>query len=111
MLNENLISLSKKRSQLKAAVTKMVQECYSWIVDKKLPDRQVEMKLIETLRSITAGKIYVEVERARLTHRLAKMMEEDGDVQKAAKTMQELAVGFQILYYFLINLPYVDPLE
>ena len=30
---------------------------------------QVELKLIETLRTVTEGKIYVEVERARLTHR------------------------------------------
>ncbi len=41
---------------------------------------------------MTAGKIYVEVERARLTKRLAEMLEKDDDVQKAAKTMQELAV-------------------
>ena len=27
------------------------------------------MKLIDTLRTVTAGKIYVENERARLTHR------------------------------------------
>ena len=57
-----------------------------------LPSREVELKLIETLRTITEGKIYVEVERARLTHRLASMQEEDGDLTSAAKTMQELQV-------------------
>ena len=92
LLNEHLILLAKKRSQLKAAVTKMVQECYGWVKEATLPTRQVEFKLIETLRTITKGKIYVETERARLTHRLSKMQEEDGDLNAAAKTMQELQV-------------------
>ena len=61
-----------------------------------LPSREVELKLIETLRTITEGKIYVEVERARLTHRLASMQEEDGDLTSAAKTMQELQVGSSV---------------
>merc|ERR1712088_1296551 len=39
-----------------------------------------------------AGKIYVENERARLTHRLAKIHEKDGKVEEAAKIMQELQV-------------------
>jgi hypothetical protein len=38
------------------------------------------------------GKIYVENERARLTHRLAKMKEEEGDLQEAARILQELQV-------------------
>lgn len=84
--------LTKKRSQLKAAVAKMVQECYSWIKEDKMPSKEVELKLIETLRVVTKGKIYVEVERARLTHRLAQMLEKDGDVAGAAKTMQDLQV-------------------
>merc|ERR1712095_133131 len=48
--------------------------------------------LINTLRTVTEGKIYVEVERARLTHRLAKMKEAEGNVSEAAKIMQELQV-------------------
>jgi len=92
LLNEHIILLSKKRSQLKAAVAKMVQQCYAWVKDSKLPSREIELKLIETLRTITKGKIYVEVERARLTHRLSQMQEEDGDIAAAAKTMQDLQV-------------------
>lgn len=37
-------------------------------------------------------KIYVEVERARLTHRLAKIKEEEGDIAGAASVMMELQV-------------------
>jgi len=37
-------------------------------------------------------KIYVEVERARLTHRLAKIKEAEGDIAGAAAVMLELQV-------------------
>ncbi|XP_030036703.2 26S proteasome non-ATPase regulatory subunit 12 [Manduca sexta] len=89
-LNDHIVLLSKRRSQLKQAVVKMVQECYTYV--DKTPDKETKIKLIETLRSITEGKIYVEVERARLTHILAKIREEEGDVNEAAKIIQELQV-------------------
>merc|ERR1712115_614845 len=76
----------------KTAVAKMVQQCYTWVKEGQLPSKQVELKLINTLRTVTEGKIYVEVERARLTHRLAKMKETDGEVAEAAKIMQDLQV-------------------
>ena len=57
-----------------------------------MPTKAEEVRLIETLRTVTSGKIYVEVERARLTHRLAKIQEKDGQLEQAAKTMQELQV-------------------
>merc|ERR1712045_10298 len=69
-----------------------VQQCYAWVKDSKLPSREIELKLIETLRTVTGGKIYVGVERARLTHRLAQMQEADKDVSAACKTMQDLQV-------------------
>ena len=39
-----------------------------------------------------AVQIYVEIERARLTKRLAKIKEASGDVDEAADTLQEVAV-------------------
>lgn len=36
--------------------------------------------------------MYVEVERARLTHKLAKMKEEEGNITEAANIIQELQV-------------------
>ena len=41
---------------------------------------------------MTEGKIYVEVERARLTHKLAKIREEEGNITEAANIIQELQV-------------------
>lgn len=54
-LNEHIVLLSKRRSQLKQAVTKMVQECCTYV--DKTPDRETMIKLIETLRSVTEGKV------------------------------------------------------
>ena len=52
------------------------------------------LKLIDTLRIVTAGKIYVENERARLTHRLSLIHETDDNIAEAATIMQELQVTF-----------------
>jgi 26S proteasome regulatory subunit N5 len=41
---------------------------------------------------LDAGKIYVEIERARLTKRLAGILEAEGKVEEAADTLQEVAV-------------------
>lgn len=68
----------------------MVQECCTYV--DKTPDKETKIKLIETLRSISEGKIYVEVERARLTHILAKIREEENNIAEAAKIIQELQV-------------------
>ena len=43
-------------------------------------------------RSWCAAQIYVEIERARLTRRLAGIWEEEGKIDEAADTLQEVAV-------------------
>ncbi|XP_042239997.1 26S proteasome non-ATPase regulatory subunit 12-like [Homarus americanus] len=90
LLNETVVTLTKKRSQIKMAVTKMVQKCCDYV--DKAPDKDAKLKLMDTLRTVTAGKIYVEVERARLTHKLAVMKEAEGDITEAATILQELQV-------------------
>jgi hypothetical protein len=58
----------------------------------QITDLPVKTALIETLSTVTAGKIYVEVERARLVRQLAKIKEAAGDIDAAAEAMQEVAV-------------------
>jgi 26S proteasome regulatory subunit N5 len=89
-LNEYISILVRRRSQSKQAVVKMIQECCTYV--DKTPDKETKLKLIETLRTVTEGKIYVEVERARLTKMLADIRESDGDVIGAATIMEELQV-------------------
>jgi len=71
-------------------VVKMVQEAQTYI--DQLPTKDLQYELIDTLRLVTEGKIYVEVERARLTYKLAKMREDEGDIAKAGTILQELQV-------------------
>lgn len=89
-LNENIVLLTKKRSQIKQSVTKMIQEACTYV--DKTPNLDTKLKLIDTLRTVTAGKIYVEIERARLTRTLAKIKEDGGKVTEAADILQELQV-------------------
>jgi len=88
-LREHIVLLSKKRGQLKRPVTDMVHLAMGWI-EKQTKERKVE--LIETLNEITDGKIFVEVEKARLTLILADMKEADGQVEEAANLLQEVQV-------------------
>ncbi|KAI0562978.1 Proteasome component [Gracilaria domingensis] len=89
-IGEYAVLISKRRAQLKAAVQKTVQEIMSYL--EETPDEKTKLSMLETLRDVTAGKIFVELERARLTRTLAKIKEEKGDIDTAATIMQEMQV-------------------
>lgn len=89
-LNDIVVVYTKKRSQLKQAVAKMIQECFTYV--EQTPDMATKLKLIETLRTVTEGKIYVENERARLSMVLSKIKENAGNITEAAEILQELQV-------------------
>lgn len=86
---EYAVLISKRRAQLKAAVQKTVQEVMSYLDET---DEKTKLSLLETLRDVTVGKIFVELERARLTRTLAAIKEEKGDIEGAALIMQEMQV-------------------
>lgn len=88
-LKEHIVVLTKKRGQLKRAITDMVHLAMGWLDDL---DKEKKLDLIGTLNEVTEGKIFVEVEKARLTQMLATIKEEEGDVQAAADLMQEVQV-------------------
>ena len=68
----------------------MVQEACTYV--DEISNLEVKLKLIDTLRTVTAGKIYVEIERARLTRKLAAIREAENNIDEAATIMQELQV-------------------
>ncbi|KAA8491776.1 26S proteasome non-ATPase regulatory subunit 12 [Porphyridium purpureum] len=90
-LNANVVALSKRRAQLKQAVVKMVQAAMEQGLDFA-PDMEAKVALIETLREVCSGKIYVELEEARLTRMIADIYEARGEVVKAADIMQDMQV-------------------
>jgi 26S proteasome regulatory subunit N5 len=68
----------------------MVQEAFTYV--DQINDMEAKLKLIDSLRTVTAGKIYVEIERARLTRKLATYKEEQENVEEAAQILLELQV-------------------
>ncbi|KAL8745339.1 MAG: hypothetical protein Q9190_002527 [Brigantiaea leucoxantha] len=90
LLNEQVLLLSKKHGQLKQATTKMVQVVMGFI--DEVPTQEKKVSVIETLRTVTEGKIFVEVERARVTRILSNMKKEQGDLNAAADILCELQV-------------------
>ena len=65
LLNEHVVLISKRRAQLKQAVGATVRETIKYL--DHTPDEETKVELIRTLTSVTEGKIYLELERARLT--------------------------------------------
>mmetsp|Transcript_4642 Transcript_4642/g.7740 ORF Transcript_4642/g.7740 Transcript_4642/m.7740 type:complete len:443 (+) Transcript_4642:44-1372(+) len=89
-LNETISMLSKRRAQLKQAVGAMVQLASKYV--DELTDEVTKLALIETLRAVSEGKMFVEVERARLTKILAQIHEAKGEAVEARKMMVETVV-------------------
>lgn len=99
-----LKTLSTRRSQKSKAVASLVSTCLPWVVDvdgdgfTPLPasggDDAAKARdaLVEELRKITDGKMYLEAERARLTRTAAVLREAAGDVAGAADVLQEVHV-------------------
>jgi len=75
---------------IKYAIKNMVQDCCEML--DKILDEQQRNKIVDTLRTVTAGKIYVEVERARLTKRVVEKLEKEGKIDEAWKELLELQV-------------------
>jgi 26S proteasome regulatory subunit N5 len=90
LLNEQVLLLSKKHGQLKQATTKMVQVVMGFL--DEVPDLDTKLSVIETLRTVTEGKIFVEVERARVTRILSNIKKEQGDLSAATDILCELQV-------------------
>ena len=90
LLSDQTLVLSKKHGQLKQAITKMVQTVMGFL--DKTPSLETKLSVIETLRTVTEGKIFVEVERARVTKILSDIKKQQGDLKGATETLCELQV-------------------
>ncbi|KAJ1725362.1 proteasome regulatory particle subunit, partial [Coemansia biformis] len=90
MLEQEVVAMTKKYGQMKQAIAKMVQKAMEYV--DRTPDEQTRIELIESLRTVTEGKIHVEVERARLTRMRVGIYEKHGDIKAACDTLQEIQV-------------------
>ncbi|KAJ1739440.1 proteasome regulatory particle subunit, partial [Coemansia sp. RSA 1086] len=89
MLEQQVAAMAKKHAQLKQAITKMVQKAMTYLDQAAEPTRT---ELIDGLRKVTEGKMFVEVEYARLTRMRANIYEQQGQINKAADLLQEVQV-------------------
>ena len=88
-LFEMIKYLMNKRGQSKKAQIEMIQLAMTWINETDEPHRTT---LIETIRDVTAKKIFLEVEYARCVLMIVKGKESDNDILEAAKILQEVQV-------------------
>lgn len=89
-LNENLTLLSKRRGLIKESVKQMVQRAQAMLTNDL--EYNIRMDLITTILAITEGKIYLEKPRARIVLYLAKIREDEGKIDEAAKILQDVQV-------------------
>ncbi|KAG6854217.1 hypothetical protein C0991_009235 [Blastosporella zonata] len=72
LLNSTISVLSKKHGQLKAAVQAIVELSMGWLDEIKQANGVPKwLEVVETLRGVTEGKIFLETPRARVTLLLA----------------------------------------
>lgn len=90
LMNENVQILSKKHGQLKIAITKMVQLVMKFLPET--PNLETKLAVIDTLRVVTEGKLFVEVERARITRELSNIKKSQGNLGEAKNVLCELQV-------------------
>lgn len=88
-VHEYIKILARKRGQLKRAISDLVLLVMKWLDEI---EEKEKFALITTLCEVTEGKIFVEVERARLTKLLAEDKEKKGDIDGACELMQEVQV-------------------
>ncbi|OMJ83601.1 hypothetical protein SteCoe_15453 [Stentor coeruleus] len=79
--------LSKRRRQPKQAIVGMIKHSISYL-DTLARDHI----LLDTIRTVCEGKIYLEIEFARLTKRMSENYEAKNDLEKASSLLQEVQV-------------------
>lgn len=90
-LNEELQTLVKKHGQAKQAISALVQEVLKLLA--RAPSPAEEVRTIETVRQISEGRIFLELERAQATRRLADIeVARSQNYARAAELMGELQV-------------------
>jgi 26S proteasome regulatory subunit N5 len=91
-LNECIESFTlRKHLQSDEAIGAMIRKCCEF--SDKISDIGVKMKLLEKLKYVTDGKLYAEIERAKICKELASMRKNiENDIEGAIKTLEDLKI-------------------
>jgi 26S proteasome regulatory subunit N5 len=110
-LDELIVLLSKKHGQLKSSIQvliKTVIDNLSKLQNNKKQDLDNKIKIIETIRTVTDKKIFVEVERAVVSRMLAEIyLNEYKDLDKAVDILCDLQVETYSLMPFSDKIEYI----
>jgi len=89
-LSSSVGVLCKRRGQSQKAITDLVAFALSAAPGAPTPGDRVEV--LEAVKAVTDGRLFVEVERARATLALARLAEGAGRVAEASETLQEVQI-------------------
>jgi 26S proteasome regulatory subunit N5 len=89
-INQHITLLCTRRAQLTKVLMTVVKTAFGWLAET--PDDETKRKLIDTIRTVSAGKIVVELEHARTTRILSQMHEREGKLNEAGDLLQEVQV-------------------
>lgn len=88
-LNESVLMFAmKKHLQSEQAIGEMIRECCKF--SDLITDKAQKVKLLETLKTVTNGKLYSEMERAKICKDLALIVKEDGNITRAIEILEDL---------------------
>lgn len=87
-LGSNVAIIARRHGYSRTSVTKIVT--ISMEALDLISDEETRINLIKILRDVTEGKIFVEVERARLTRYLVDYMESKGELSESMNLLQDL---------------------
>ncbi|KJA25803.1 hypothetical protein HYPSUDRAFT_134159 [Hypholoma sublateritium FD-334 SS-4] len=98
LMNSTITVLSKKHGQLKAAVQAIVELSMTWLSDIKAKvGLEQWLELVETLRGVTEGKIFLETPRARVTLLLSHYHEQLSTSKDAKDSKASLITASELL--------------
>lgn len=87
-LGYHVTILSKRRGAFRTTVTHLVQLTMETLL--KIEDEEIRINLINVVREVTEGKIFVEVERAKATSILVDYLEKQGKLEIANNLLNDL---------------------
>lgn len=90
-LNENILMFAmKKHLQSEQAIGEMIRECCKF--SDLITDKAQKVKLLEALKLVTNGKLYSEMERAKICKDLAAIMKADGNISEAISILDDMKI-------------------
>ncbi len=111
LLNDLILTLSKKHGQLKSSIQTLIQQVISkfdLLDDNVKKELDAKIKLIETIRTVSDKKIFIEVEMAVVSKKLSEIyLEQFHDLDKACEILCDLQVETYSLMPFPDKVEYI----